>query len=287
MAAFASAPTWMSGDSPTIRRFVRPAAKTFARSSFRATVVLGSFDFHELLDRREFGLGLGEDLDTPGENQPTGSDICLSTAGKSNMSFADRTIDEFLDDVAANAVTPSGGAVAAVGGAFGAALCEMVCIHTIEKDDYADVRAELTEIRDELGARRGRLLELADEDSAAVDELQAAFETPNGEDRAELLREKSRRTAEVPLEIAEVCLDVLEHAKVVTAKGNRNALTDAGTGAFLAHAALQASIVTVQSNLGMVADANDITGIEKRSDEIDERSEKALTTVKSNLGENG
>lgn len=203
------------------------------------------------------------------------------------MTFADQTINQFLEDVAADAVTPSGGAVAAIGGASGAALCEMVCIHTIEKDDYTDVQAELTDIRDEFGARRVRLLELADEDSTAVDELQAAFETLNDEDRAELVQERSRRTAEVPLEIAEVCLDVLEYARVVTVKGNRNALADAGTGAFLAHSALQASILTVQSNLEMIEDPNDITEIEKRSDEIDNRSEEALTTVKSNLAEIG
>lgn len=51
------------------------------------------------------------------------------------MNFADQTISEFLEDVAATTVTPSGGAVAAIGGAFGAALCEMVCIHTIKNND--------------------------------------------------------------------------------------------------------------------------------------------------------
>lgn len=201
------------------------------------------------------------------------------------MTFANQTIGEFLENVAASAVTPSGGAVAAIGGASGTALCEMVCIHTIEKDEYADVRTELTGIRDELGNRRGRLLELADEDSMAVDELQAAFEVPNDEDRAELVQEKSRRTAEVPLEIAEVCLDVLEHARVVTAKGNRNALADAGTGTFLAHSALQASIFTVQSNLELMEDTTAVTEIENHSDEIDKRSDEALTQVKSNLQE--
>ena len=199
------------------------------------------------------------------------------------MTFADQSINEFLEDVAASTVTPSGGAVAAVGGAFGATLCEMVCIHTIEKDGYAGVRPELTDICDELGTRRVRLLELADEDSMAVDELQAAFETPNDEDRTELVQEKSRRTAEVPLEIAEVCLGVLEHARVVTEKGNRNALADAGTGAFLAQSALQGSIFTVQSNLELIADPNDTKEIENRSDEIHKRSEEAITTVKSNL----
>lgn len=199
------------------------------------------------------------------------------------MTFAERTIDEFIDDVAASAVTPSGGAVAAVGGAFGAALCEMVCIHTIERDDYADERAELSTIRAELETRRARLLELADEDSIAVDELQAAFETLNDENRAGLIDERSRRAADVPLDIAEACLDVLDHATVVTTKGNQNALADAGTGAFLAHAALEAAVFTVQSNLELIEEPTDIEDIEKRLAGIEERSDEVLNQVQANI----
>ena len=199
------------------------------------------------------------------------------------MTFAERTIDEFIDDVAASAVTPSGGAVAAVGGAFGAALCEMVCIHTIERDDYADERAELSTIRAELETRRTRLLKLADEDSIAVDELQAAFETPSDENRAELIDERLRRAADVPLDIAEACLDVLDHATVVTTKGNQNALADAGTGAFLAHAALEAAVFTVQSNLELIEEPTDIEDIEKRLAGIEERSDEVLNQVQANI----
>ncbi|UOO96822.1 cyclodeaminase/cyclohydrolase family protein (plasmid) [Halococcus dombrowskii] len=201
------------------------------------------------------------------------------------MTFANQTINEFLGNVAASAVTPSGGAVAAIGGASGAALCEMVCIHTIEKDGYTDAQTELTGIRDELGNHRNRLLELADEDSMAVDELQTAFETSNNGDRTDLIQEKSRQAAEVPLEIAETCLDILKHARVVTANGNRNALADAGTGAFLAHSAHQASIFTVQSNLALIEDTTIVTEIEERLTEVDGDAAKALKQVKMNVEE--
>ncbi|EMA42900.1 formimidoyltetrahydrofolate cyclodeaminase [Halococcus morrhuae DSM 1307] len=198
------------------------------------------------------------------------------------MAFAEQTIAEFLDDVAARAVTPSGGAVAAVGGAFGAALCEMVCIHTIEKDD-GDVGAGLSTVRTELETRRAHLLELADEDSTAVDELQAAFAASTDEGRAELIDERSRRAADVPLDIAEACLDVLDHAKAVTAKGNRNALADAGTGAFLAHAALKAAVFTVRANLELIEEPAVGEEIEGRVAEIDGRGDEALAQVRANI----
>lgn len=199
------------------------------------------------------------------------------------MTFANQTLNEFFENVAARTVTPSGGAVAAVGGASGAALCEMVCIHTIEKDDYADVRTEFTAIRNELETRRVRLLELADEDSMAVEELQSAFGTSKDDGRAELIQEKSRQAAEVPLEIAESCLDILEHATVVTANGNTNALADAGTGVFLAHSALQASVFTVRTNLEIIEEPTTTTRLEEQLSDLDEKSKEALSQVKSNL----
>jgi formiminotetrahydrofolate cyclodeaminase len=201
------------------------------------------------------------------------------------VSFADRTIDDFLDGVASASVTPSGGAVAAIGGAAGAALCEMVCVHTLRKGGYGDVEAELTGVREELGARRTRLSELADEDSAAVEELGAAFETPNEEGRDEAIQQAARRTVEVPLETAEECLGVVEHATAVTEKGTRNAVADAGTGAFLAHGALRASVSTVQFNLETIENATFVAEIERRSTEIDEAAETAFEQVKANVGD--
>lgn len=141
----------------------------------------------------------------------------------------------------------------------------------------------MTYTRDELEARRVRLLELADEDSIAVDELQAAFKTPREKARAELVQKASHRTAEVPLEIAERCFDVLAHARVVTAKGNRNAIADAGTGAFLAHSALQASVFIVQHNVGSIEDVTTATEIEESSVEIEEAADEAVAQVKANI----
>ena len=86
------------------------------------------------------------------------------------MTFADQSIDEFLESVASATVTPSGGAVAAVCGAAGAALCQMVCIHTAGKDGYADVEREMHSARDAFETHRIRLLALADEDGPGSDE---------------------------------------------------------------------------------------------------------------------
>ncbi|EMA08822.1 formiminotetrahydrofolate cyclodeaminase [Haloarcula vallismortis] len=194
------------------------------------------------------------------------------------MTFADQPIGEFLDDVASGQVTPSGGAVAAVGGAMGAALCEMVCIHTVGTDGTQTAPSELSEVGEALADHRERLLALADEDAAAVDAVGAAFES--GDDAR--IQAASKRSTEVPLETAEVCLDVVEHAGTVTAKSTPVAVPDAAVGALLAAAALQASVSTARANLGMIDDESFVAKMEQRADEAEAAGEAALEEAVAN-----
>ncbi|KZX46385.1 cyclodeaminase/cyclohydrolase family protein (plasmid) [Haloarcula sp. KBTZ06] len=194
------------------------------------------------------------------------------------MTFADQPISEFLDDVASDQVTPSGGAVAAVGGAMGAALCEMVCIHTAGTDGSEAAADELSEVGDTLADRRERLLALADEDAATVDAVGAAIESGD-DDRIQVA---SKRSTEVPLETAEVCLDVVEHARTVTAKGTPVAVPDAAVGALLAAAALQASVATVRANLDMIDDESFVAAMKQRADEAEAAGKAALDEAVAN-----
>ncbi|MFB6224098.1 MAG: cyclodeaminase/cyclohydrolase family protein [Haloarcula sp.] len=188
------------------------------------------------------------------------------------MTFADQPIGEFLDAVASGQVIPSGGAVAAVGGAMGASLCEMVCIHTLRKDGDDDVSAELADVKDTLASRRTQLLELADEDAKAVDEVQAAFESGD----VARIQTASKRSTEVPLEIAELSLDVVENAATVTANGTPVAKPDAAAGALLAHAALRASVTTVRANLDMIDEDEFVTEAKRWTAETEAAAEAAL-----------
>ncbi|GGK72852.1 cyclodeaminase/cyclohydrolase family protein [Haloarcula sebkhae] len=194
------------------------------------------------------------------------------------MTFAAQPIGEFLDDVASGQVTPSGGAVAAVGGAMGAALCEMVCIHTVGTDGSDVESGELSALADALADNRERLLALADEDAAAVDAIGAAFES--GDDAR--IQEVSKRSTEVPLETAEVCLDVVEHARTVTVKGTPVAVPDATVGALLAAAALQASVSTVRANLDIIDDESFVAALKQRADEAEAAGEAALDEAVTN-----
>lgn len=194
------------------------------------------------------------------------------------MTFADQPIGEFLADVASEQVTPSGGSVAALGGAMGAALCEMVCIHTTDTAGPDVAADELREIGATLADCRERLLTLADEDAEAVDAVGAAFES---EDEVRI-QATSKHSTEVPLETAEVCLAVVKHARRVTAKGSPVAVPDAAAGALLAAAALHACVSTVRANLNTIDDEPFVMAMKQRADEAEAAGEAALDEAVAN-----
>lgn len=168
------------------------------------------------------------------------------------MTFAEKPFLEVLDGVASEEVTPSGGAVAALVGAAGASLCEMVCIHTVAKGDG---ETDLEAVGERLRAHRRRLLELADEDAAAVERVQSAFRS-SGTERGESPGRDAtlEQATTLPLETASVCLAVLEEAGEVTENGTETAAADALTGVFLVHGALSAAVWTARANLALLDD---------------------------------
>jgi formiminotetrahydrofolate cyclodeaminase len=153
----------------------------------------------------------------------------------------------------------------------------MVCLHTIGKTGYADVEEEMAEIHEDLMKQRGVLLDLADKDAEVVDELLVAYRDESDQTVA------MKKATGVPLTIAEACLSVVEHATVVSEKGNRNAVPDAGTGSFLVYSALQASIFTVRSNLNRLSDSEFTEEMEARAAAIEQSAELEFERVLSNV----
>lgn len=192
------------------------------------------------------------------------------------MSFADCTLQQFIDDLASGSPTPGGGSAAAVSGAMAAALAEMVCNLTVGKDRYADVEDEMRKMQEKLTAVRAQLLVLADDDAAAFNDVMAAFKMPKGDERGRAIQEASKHAAQVPMETAEQCMAVLEYAEGIAKKGNQNSITDAGTAALLAHAALYAALYNVRINLGGIDDEAFCSEMDSRVEKLTSRADERL-----------
>ncbi len=95
-------------------------------------------------------------------------------------SFSQMRVEEFLEQTASKQPTPGGGAVAAVTGALGAALGQMVLAYSLGKKSLVAHQPMMEQTMLVLGRARGKFIELAEEDARAysvVNELMRLPET--------------------------------------------------------------------------------------------------------------
>jgi glutamate formiminotransferase/formiminotetrahydrofolate cyclodeaminase len=165
----------------------------------------------------------------------------------------------FVASVASPAPAPGGGSVAAHAGALAAALTQMVAGLTVGKKKYAAVETEMKEISLQAAALVNELSSLVARDAVAYTVVTAAYKLP-GDTDADATRKKQTvdgallGAAEVPLETARACVRVLELAAAVAARGNPNAVSDAGVAALLADAACRGAVYNVRINVGSMDD---------------------------------
>jgi glutamate formiminotransferase / formiminotetrahydrofolate cyclodeaminase len=170
------------------------------------------------------------------------------------MMAADETADftpyEFIEAAAAAEPTPGGGSVAAVAGALGAALTQMVAGLTVGRKKYADVDEQAQEILATAEKLRRELSQAVLEDAEAFNQLMAVWRNKElSESEKEAAVEKATiHAGEVPLHVARLSADAAELAQQIVAIGNTNAATDAAAGGLMARTAVQIAAMNVKIN---------------------------------------
>ena len=160
----------------------------------------------------------------------------------------------FVASVAAPTPAPGGGSVAALAGALAAALAQMVAGLTVGKKKYAAVESEMKEIALQAASLVNEFTALAPRDAAAYSAVMAAYKLPadKPEDAAkkdDAVTHALLAAAEVPLDTARACVRVLDLAAAVAARGNTNAVSDAGVAALLGQAACRGAVYNVRINV--------------------------------------
>jgi formiminotetrahydrofolate cyclodeaminase len=194
-------------------------------------------------------------------------------------------VDEFLEKLASSSPTPGGGSVSALSGAMGAALSSMVCNLTTGKKGYEDVEADLQQMLSQTEQLRTELTQLVQEDAQAFDGVMASFRLPKDTEkqkqkRRQAIQESLKHAAEVPMQVARKCFQVIELSKTAAEKGNKNSVSDAGVSALVAKAGLQGALLNVKINLSSIKDEE---FNQKLSQEASELEQKAETLTKETL----
>ncbi len=183
--------------------------------------------------------------------------------------FTELPVNEFLEALASQEPVPGGGSAAALAGGLGAALVSMVCNLTIGKKNYEQAWEPLTELRGRSEALRARMVELLEADTQAYAKVMETYRLPRDTAEAKAARKKAqqaalRRAADVPLQIAEACREVVDLALPAAELGNRWAVSDAGVGALLAEAAMHAALLNVEINLASIDDQSFVDAVRQR-----------------------
>ena len=156
---------------------------------------------------------------------------------------------EFVDILASDAPAPGGGGAAALVGAIGTALGNMVGSLTVGKKKYADVEAEIIALKAKCDDLQKQLLDQVAADEAGFLPLAKAYSIPkDAPNRAEILESATLSACAVPLRIMELCCESLECIAVFAQKGSRLAVSDAGCAAVCVKAALQSAALNVFIN---------------------------------------
>ena len=165
------------------------------------------------------------------------------------MDMTLETCRKFVEVLASNAPAPGGGGAAALVGAIGTALGNMVGSLTVVKKKYAGVEAEIVALKERCDALQTELLDQVEADDKGFVPLAKAYGIPKDDpNRAAILEEATITACAVPLHIMELCCQAIECIDVFAAKGSRLAVSDAGCGAVCCKAALQAASLNVFIN---------------------------------------
>ena len=187
------------------------------------------------------------------------------------MELMNLSCEAFLEDLAGSAPAPGGGGAAALVGAAGAALGNMVGSLTIGKKKYAAVEADILILNRRAAALRKRLEGLVQADADAFTPLAAAYklpkETPEQQaHKAAVLEAALEAACAVPLEIMSACCEGIALAAEYAEKGSVMAVSDAGCAALFCKAALQAAGLNVSINTRLMADKAHAAALNAQAD---------------------
>lgn len=165
------------------------------------------------------------------------------------MDFTNNSCRDFVSVLASSAPVPGGGGAAALVGAIGTALGNMVASLTVGKKKYAAVENDVLTLQSQCTALQAELLDQVEADAKGFAPLAAAYGLSQDDpQRCQMMEQAAAKACEVPMHIMELCCAAIEKIAELAEKGSRLAVSDAGCGAVCCKAALQAASLNVFIN---------------------------------------
>ncbi len=195
------------------------------------------------------------------------------------MAMAEKSSAYFLDVLASKAPVPGGGGAAAMGGAIGMALSNMVGNLTVGKKKFADVEDEVKELLEKGTTIIEELKALVDKDAEVFEPLSKAYGLPKDTPeqvahKQKVLEECSIEACSVPLEIIRKSYDGIRIHERMGQIGTKLAISDVGCGVVFLKAALISGQLNVLINLGAIKDVKFVAEANEEMNRLVEEGSK-------------
>jgi formiminotetrahydrofolate cyclodeaminase len=150
--------------------------------------------------------------------------------------YCDKSIKEYLNDLAARMPAPGGGSAAALNAAMGAALISMSVNFTLGKPKYIEYEAELKDMLDKSEKLREQFLSMVDSDVVAY------------------ASKNIRDALDVPFMLCRLCFESIKLCPPLIKKGNLNLAGDMAVAAVMLESAFVSASFNVDANLKALGD---------------------------------
>ncbi|MBI4467726.1 MAG: glutamate formimidoyltransferase [Acidobacteria bacterium] len=197
-------------------------------------------------------------------------------------------IEAFPRLVAEGTPAPGGGSVAALVGALGASLGQMMCNLTLGRKKFAGVEPKIHEHLANLQRLSGALLAAVAEDAESFQLVMTAYKLPkeNGEEtpaREAAIQDALKSAVEVPTRTAEHAFQVLLNLGPLAEIGNPNLLSDVAVGSQLALAAIKGAYYNIVTNLSSITDEEFNTQRHSQMIKLIDQAEELATQIEARL----
>src|SRR3954468_23629659 len=206
----------------------------------------------------------------------------MESAAKKSLVKMD--LRQFCNETLSDSPAPGGGSVAALMGALGASLGGMVANLSAGKRGWDDKMSYFSDWAVKAQQLKDELLFLVDEDTAAFNQVMAAFALPreSAEEKAArtaAIQAANRYAAEVPLRVMEKALQTYPLLAEMAEKGNTASVSDVGVGLLALRACLEGAGMNVRINLAGLKDEEAKSNLGKKLQEIRTESESRFKTA--------
>jgi methenyltetrahydrofolate cyclohydrolase len=195
------------------------------------------------------------------------------------MSMNEKSCSEFLEVLASKAPVPGGGGAAAMGGAIGMALSNMVGNLTVGKKKYADVQDEIHELLEKGYNVISALKILVDKDAEVFEPLSKAYGLPKdtpeqAKIKADTMEECSKVACSVPLDIMRKSYEGIKIHERMGQIGTLIAISDVGCGVVFLKSSLISGYLNVIINLNAIKDQDYVAAVTAEINQLLEEGSK-------------